>query len=417
MAIYLNEQKMPHAHSFLVREVILRAPESERQVTYNKGFKFLWQIYGSFSMDLSSGESYTLSPGDVLILPQNCTQYIYKKEGGFSQDSLQLIIFYLDQHRLNENLDLEKRLRNLASTPRILDCSDNVALWELYCEFRQQFDLCSPVSGEDRVSQLFTKWLEKITDLSNREPPNREAVSGLGGLIRRSFYNREENGKNVERWGSRSQRDWVLGGLDAKRWTRRVQIERSKLLLLNRNLSVESLAKESGYGSVNTFYRDFHTYQGISPKAYRDLVANKLLNEDWQVKSNGDPFRVEEQDDSKEFFADLRLCHVREYIRKNLSSPLHLEEIAWAVNLSEEHLSRMFREVHGVTVKDYIRNTRILKAKELLVDQPKLSLELVAERTGFSTTSLFCRVFKETEKCTPGMYRRKRMVSLTNPTD
>lgn len=409
MAIYLYERTLPHAASFLVREVILRIPESSTQVIHNKGYKILWVIYGSVAMELSSGETYVLRPGDVMILPQGCTQYL-SKSGRLSQDSLHVVIFYLKFKDLEAGSELGGYVRKLASAPRRIDVSGSVALWELYCDFRKQFDLQIPLK-EGVVSALFRKWLvAAVTAGEGNEGGNGGVDPARLRIVRNGFYGREaekrrETPATCEWQGSNDSL-----GVPLREFARKAQVEKAKILLMNRNLPVETLARESGYRSVNTFYRDFQAYTGMSPKAYRDSIARKVLWDDLPFYRDHDNMgRMDSPEEPREHLNDLRLSHAKEYIRKNLLQPLNLEGIAWAVNLSEEHLSRMFRETFGLTVMDYIRSLKVHHAKQLLVSDPRLSLEQIAERTGFSTTSLFCRVFKEVEHCTPGAFRKRRI--------
>ncbi len=83
----------------------------------------------------------------------------------------------------------------------------------------------------------------------------------------------------------------------------------------------------------------------------------------------------------------------KEYILKNLTSELHLGEIAWHAGVSEEHLSRIFRQITGQTVFNYIREMRLETAKTLLCGT-RLSVTEIASRCGFSSTALFSRNFK-----------------------
>lgn len=106
--------------------------------------------------------------------------------------------------------------------------------------------------------------------------------------------------------------------------------------------------------------------------------------------------------------AMITVQRTKEFMIENLSRQLSLEDIAWHVRLSREHLARIFREITGQTVFEYLTFLRIEAAKNHLYDTSFLVHE-IAERTGFTSASLFGRVFKRMVGMTPQGYRNRRM--------
>ena len=51
-----------------------------------------------------------------------------------------------------------------------------------------------------------------------------------------------------------------------------IRIEHAKLYLKDSSLSNEKIAELTGFGSVNTFYRNFKAQTGISPKLYQEEI-------------------------------------------------------------------------------------------------------------------------------------------------
>jgi len=102
------------------------------------------------------------------------------------------------------------------------------------------------------------------------------------------------------------------------------------------------------------------------------------------------------------------VTRAKQYIIENMASPLTLDQIAWHVRLSREHLGRLFRAVSGQTVFEFLADQRLEVAKTHLCN-PNLSVVEVARRCGFSSSSLFCRTFKNATKITPSQYRLQRM--------
>ena len=94
-----------------------------------------------------------------------------------------------------------------------------------------------------------------------------------------------------------------------------------------------------------------------------------------------------------------------DYINKNISNEIRVDDICTAVGISKNHFCREFKKNTGLTVMEYILQTRIVLAKNDLL-KTKLSITEISERNGFSSVSFFCRVFKEEEKLSPLQYRK-----------
>lgn len=94
-----------------------------------------------------------------------------------------------------------------------------------------------------------------------------------------------------------------------------------------------------------------------------------------------------------------------EYINHNLFRELSIDAICSTVHVSKYYFCRRFKEEVGMTVMEYVLNTRLVMAKELL-QKEKLSITEVASRCGFCSPSYFSRVFKAETGMTPLAYRK-----------
>lgn len=94
----------------------------------------------------------------------------------------------------------------------------------------------------------------------------------------------------------------------------------------------------------------------------------------------------------------------REFISKNYNEPLSLEQIAWHLRLSAEYLARLFKRETGQTVFECVREIRLNVAKRFLsgTNHPVIR---ISEMTGFSSPSVFCRVFRGAFGQSPTSYR------------
>ncbi|MDU6431427.1 MAG: GlxA family transcriptional regulator [Pantoea sp.] len=77
-----------------------------------------------------------------------------------------------------------------------------------------------------------------------------------------------------------------------------------------------------------------------------------------------------------------RLQSALEYARKNLSKSLSIEELADAVHVSARQLSRLFRSETGKSPAKAIEGLRLENAR-LLIEQSRLSMEVIARESGF----------------------------------
>lgn len=96
---------------------------------------------------------------------------------------------------------------------------------------------------------------------------------------------------------------------------------------------------------------------------------------------------------------------VREYLNRNLDRDLSLDELSESIHISKYHLCRQFKQAFGVSPIQYHLDSRISRAKELLVTT-NLSIGTIAETVGFQSIYSFSRAFKKRENVSPSVYRR-----------
>ncbi len=99
-----------------------------------------------------------------------------------------------------------------------------------------------------------------------------------------------------------------------------------------------------------------------------------------------------------------RFQQVLDYIDSHYAESLTLESVAEYGGFSKYYFSRLFKDYSGYNFYDYLVMRRI-KAAELLLTQPKMSITEVALQSGFTSISTFNRSFKKIKGCTPGEYK------------
>lgn len=78
-----------------------------------------------------------------------------------------------------------------------------------------------------------------------------------------------------------------------------------------------------------------------------------------------------------------------------LQPDLRLEDLALRANTNRTYLARLLREEYGYGFPEYISRQRIAYACQLIQEQPNLTLEQLAEKTGYLYGSTFSRAFKQ----------------------
>ena len=92
------------------------------------------------------------------------------------------------------------------------------------------------------------------------------------------------------------------------------------------------------------------------------------------------------------------------FIRKNLYSDISLDTIADNIQISPQHLSRIFKAKYSKTIGEYIKEQRISYAKYLLRNSD-YSIKDICRKTGYSDQNYFSRVFKSVTGYQPTAYR------------
>lgn len=93
-------------------------------------------------------------------------------------------------------------------------------------------------------------------------------------------------------------------------------------------------------------------------------------------------------------------------IKDRNDEALTLQVLAKRLGYSEFHTTRKFKEISGMTFKDYLRHRKLAFALKEIRDSEKSILE-IAVNYGFSSHEAFTRAFKAAYGLTPGQYRKK----------
>ncbi len=94
-----------------------------------------------------------------------------------------------------------------------------------------------------------------------------------------------------------------------------------------------------------------------------------------------------------------------DFIEKNYSKPIGLEEVAGFIDLNPVYFSNIFKKETGKNFTDYLANYRMEEAKDLLKNSSK-NINEIALETGYENARYFSKVFKKIVGIKPTEYRK-----------
>ena len=93
-----------------------------------------------------------------------------------------------------------------------------------------------------------------------------------------------------------------------------------------------------------------------------------------------------------------------EYVRNEYANNIRVEELAKASHMSETHFRRVFESYMNMSPMDYINLMRVQKACDIM-KKTNDSMDVVAQKVGFTTTSTFNRNFKKYLNTSPYQWK------------
>ncbi|MBQ9120372.1 MAG: helix-turn-helix domain-containing protein [Lachnospiraceae bacterium] len=97
---------------------------------------------------------------------------------------------------------------------------------------------------------------------------------------------------------------------------------------------------------------------------------------------------------------------VLEYIQHNYMNEVKLSSVAKLFSVSQEHLSRVFKQETGFGFKVYLISLRLQKAEEMLKNEPGRAVSEVAYACGFNDGNYFSYKFKKAFGVSPTQVKK-----------
>ena len=100
------------------------------------------------------------------------------------------------------------------------------------------------------------------------------------------------------------------------------------------------------------------------------------------------------------------IYQVEQYIRLHYPEDITLNSLADLVYLNPNYLSNVFAQVTGCTLNRYIKQIRMEKAQELLLNT-NMKVSDISQAVGYPNTSYFCKSFQKMFGATPERFRQR----------
>ena len=131
------------------------------------------------------------------------------------------------------------------------------------------------------------------------------------------------------------------------------------------------------------------------------LLTQILVMIERECKTSGNITSLKNED-----VVSKHISEISEYINVHYSEDISLGSLSKVFYLNPSYISRLFKNVHGLSFSEYRNMIRLKQAAKLLTTT-KLPLSEIAYSCGFKTANGFSAVFKSHTGYAPSAYRKR----------
>lgn len=165
-----------------------------------------------------------------------------------------------------------------------------------------------------------------------------------------------------------------------------------------RNISAAEL--ESGYLSIMMLLNWYRAERDNSVGSIRPLMSFTSIEQmcDYLVEQL-EPLKMTSSSTPKSSV----IQEASSYIKQHYNEPISLRDLADSYYMNYTYFSELFKKEMGITVSQYITDTRMRHAIRLLRD-PSATLSSIAASVGYNSTKTFIQSFKKYTGSSPRKY-------------
>lgn len=303
MAMTFHSIERLGAPFLAVSELGFVIPEGGEVTLHNVERKILFYLQADAVMQIEKVGEFRIRTGDILVVPCRCVQRTRITERGQSLKAHVLkIAFALPPLALpgaaqaepvvrgNPETDLGVFVRHHLRQIRHLPSAQTAAMQEILRAIRREAEE-HPPGLRHRVRALATNLVVHVARMVHERPaPTHTAGPEHAPLVVQvkeyllRNYARELTLGEIA-WHVHKSEEHVarvfrkVTGQTVFEYLRTVRLESAKTLLINSDKTLTEIARLSGFGSLALFSRNFSTYVGRNPSAYRQERARVVT---WQ---------------------------------------------------------------------------------------------------------------------------------------
>ncbi|MGN1225633.1 MAG: substrate-binding domain-containing protein [Candidatus Cryptobacteroides sp.] len=141
------------------------------------------------------------------------------------------------------------------------------------------------------------------------------------------------------------------------------------------------------------------------------LLCKRLHQEILHPESNPfslviKPVQIIERQSTAKYISDVMVKKVVDYIEKNFSSRIKVEDILKDIPLSRRSIETRFKKETGRSIYTYVLDCRINRVAQLLTTSRKSILQ-ICDESGIQDPDTLSKLFRQRFSCSPNEYRDK----------
>ena len=142
----------------------------------------------------------------------------------------------------------------------------------------------------------------------------------------------------------------------------------------------------------------------------RDFILTGLLYQFFGDLASAIEYSV--PNDKSQNIKQLYIQKAIDYIQKNYSRKITIEQIADFIGIDRKYMSSLFKKFLNTSPQEFLINLRMDKACVLLA-QNTLSIQDIAHSVGYDDPQLFSKMFKKRKGLSPSQYRARLLGKIS----
>jgi AraC family transcriptional regulator of arabinose operon len=200
---------------------------------------------------------------------------------------------------------------------------------------------------------------------------------------------------------------WVQPGVSQKFWLSPNTPE-SKVYFARFHLKTENqyLALETNYLIMDDFFHlQNHFYDFLIQQSEPSFYSKYLQKASIAIIFCDVLKEPQKKDVVNEGLKRYQIIHIQKFIHKNIHKRFTSAELAKEVKMNQDYFSRQFKKSFKQTPKEYLKQERIRRAANLLMES-NMNISELSRFLGYTDVYQFSQQFKKIYHISPNNYRK-----------